>query len=648
MSALVLSQLWPQWLRPWWLLILPVLAWLLWQLWHRQQRAGRWQSLLPTAFHSVLLSASQRRNSRLPWLALGLAWLLAVLALLGPSWQRVEQVSQKRSDPLVIVLALTPAMLANDVPPSRLAQAKRRVQDLLQTRRDAQTAIVVYAGSAHTLVPLSDDLATSRNLLDSLSPSIMPVAGQRADLAVELASELLKQGAQGAGKILLITSELDQQEQTGIRDSLDNRNIQLLILGIGTRDGAPIALADGGFVKDAQGAILLPRLDSAGLKQLANQLDGRYANASLDDDDLRTLNLLGGVQSLRESAEPMQLNTWADQGHWLLLPLLLLAACAGRRGWLFCLPLVFMLLPRPSYAFEFNDLWLRPDQQGQRLLEAQQPAAAAKRFDNPQWQGQALYQAGDFGGAAQRFAEGYEASDHYNRGNALAKSGELEAAIDAYEQALERQPDLAVAKQNKALVEQALQQRQQQRQQQQKQDQKNNQQQDAQANKDPQQSQQQGQQGQQGQSSQQAQRGAQGQPSAEAEQEAKAQQQSAEQAGQPSSTEPSSASSANPSPDQQAAEPRDETKSPAESAANKPQTSASNSQQTQPAAATRKPDNPQQGNANDNAAATPLPALDAEQQQALEQWLRQIPDEPGELLRRKFWYQQQQRQEQSR
>ena len=99
-----MMTLWPHWLRPFWLLLVPLLAWLIWHLWHRQQRAGRWQSLLPPAFHQVLLGGVSRRNSRLPWLALGLAWLLALLALLGPSWQRVEQVNLKRADPLVVVL----------------------------------------------------------------------------------------------------------------------------------------------------------------------------------------------------------------------------------------------------------------------------------------------------------------------------------------------------------------------------------------------------------------------------------------------------------------------------------------------------------------------------------------------------------------
>src|SRR5690606_11356950 len=103
----LMDMLWPHWLRPFWLLLLPLLGWLLWQLWHREKRSGRWQLLLPAAFQAVLLSGGRARSSKLPWIALGLAWLLALLALLGPSWQRVEQASQKRADPLVVLLELT-------------------------------------------------------------------------------------------------------------------------------------------------------------------------------------------------------------------------------------------------------------------------------------------------------------------------------------------------------------------------------------------------------------------------------------------------------------------------------------------------------------------------------------------------------------
>src|SRR5690349_3370046 len=450
-----MSVLWPYWFRPWWLLLLPVLGWLLWQLWHRKKRAGRWQMILPPAFHAALLSGGSGRDSKLPWIALGLAWLLTLLALLGPGWQRVEQTSQKPADPLVVVLELTPEMLATDVMPNRLEQARRKLFDLLQIRSDAQTAIVVYAGSAHTLVPLSDDLSTSRNLLDALKPSLMPEAGHRADLAVTKALALLEQAALGDGRILLIASSLTEQERLGIRHALNGKSTQFLMLGIGTAEGSPITQEDGSFLKDEQGAILVPRLDEPALKGFASDLDGRFRQARLDDSDLHALGLFDGPRNLRNDGQTLRLDTWADQGYWLLLPLLLLAACAGRRGWLLCLPLL-LALPQPGYAFDLADLWLRPDQQGVQLLKLKRPAEAARRFEDHQWQGVALYEAGDYAGAAERFAEGNDAHAHYNRGNALAKSGQLEAALDAYEQALERQPDLRPALTNKALVERLL------------------------------------------------------------------------------------------------------------------------------------------------------------------------------------------------
>ncbi|WP_445936904.1 VWA domain-containing protein [Pseudomonas sp.] len=581
-----LTSLWQHWQRPFWLLLIPLLGILLWQLWHREKRSGRWQALLPSAFQAALLTATGGRNSRLPWLALGLAWLLALLALLGPSWQRIEQQNPKPADPLVVLLELTPEMLASDASPNRLAQAKRKLLDLLEAHQDAQTAIVVYAGSAHTLVPLSDDLATSRNLFDALNPGIMPEPGKRADLAVAKALQLLEQGAQGNGRLLLLTSSLDEAQRQAISQALGRRGERLHILGIGSTQGAPIIQEDGSFLKDAQGTILLPRLDSNGLKRFANELEGQYQGVTLDERDLRNLGLLNAPQEVRRDGELTRLQAWADQSHWLLLPLLLLAACAARRGWLLCLPLLLLSLPQNSYAFSFDDLWLRADQQGQRLLEAQQPAAAAQRFNDPRWQGQALFQAGDYAAAAERFANGETASDHYNRGNALARSNELEAAVDAYTQALELQPDLAQAQTNKTLVEELLRQNQQQQQNQTDKPQESNEQQN--------------------------------QPSSQP------------QAGQ---FDPNAQQQAEQSPAEQS-EPEDEGEKPAQPGADED--------------ADTPPKQPEEDDSDsgEKQIASAEPTLDGERRQALEQWLRQIPDDPGELLRRKFRLEQQQRQEQ--
>jgi len=574
-----MSELLPHLLRPYWLLILPLLIWLLWRLWHRQLQVGRWQRLLPEAFHAALLTRGRLRHSRLPWLVLGLAWLLAVIALLGPSWQRFEQPSIKRSDPLVVLLELTPSMLASDAPPTRLEQAKRKLLDLLERRQDVQTAVVVFAGSAHTVVPLSDDLATTRNLLDALHPSLMPEPGQRADRAIAKGLALLEQAGLGRGRLLLIGSSLDEHERSAIVTLMEGRNEQLLILGVGTEQGAPIAGKDGSFVKDAQGAILIPRLDNARLQRLANELGGRYQRARLGDDDLTSLGLFDQAGTLRQNDEITRLEAWLDQGHWLLLPLLLLAALAGRRGWLFCLPLL-LLQPQPANAFELEDLWLRRDQQGQRLLGAERPAEAAERFTDRRWQATARYQAGDYAGAAELFAKGNTAADHYNRGNALARSEAFEAAIEAYDQALDLQPDLQAAQRNKALIEELL-------------------------------------------------RRQQEQPEAEQEQNQQEVQtgEPLPQPEQPQSQEAGSAHS--PSPEDAQGEPSSEA-----SGASQPSTTEAS---------------PETEEMDGSAAQAQHEALpEQERQQAMEQWLRQIPDDPGELLRRKFLYEQRKHQETNR
>ncbi|KTC61968.1 hypothetical protein AO262_26080, partial [Pseudomonas fluorescens ABAC62] len=520
-----------------------------------------------------------------------------------------EQTSQKPADPLVVLLELTPEMLATDSPPNRLEQARRKLYDLLQARSDAQTAIIVYAGSAHTLVPLSDDLVTSRNLLEALRPSLMPEPGHHADLAVQKALDLLAHSGLGQGRLLLIGSSLSKQERQGIRLLLQsNQSPPLSILGIGSREGTPVTQESGEFLKDEQGAILVPRLDSPTLKAFASEMGGRYRAARLDDKDLRQLGVLDPPQALRNDGQLLHLDTWADQGYWLLLPLLLLAACAGRRGWswadqgywlllpllllaacagrrgwLFCLPLLLMSVPQPSYAFEFQDLWLRPDQQGQYLLKKKRPAEAAEHFEDAQWQGVALYQAGNYAEAIKRFAQSNDAYAHYNRGNALAKSGELEAAIDAYEQALEAQPDLQPALKNKALVETLMQE----------------------------------------------------QAKPEPEQPAKNQDDETTQPGQ--TAQPGASG---------------------QTATGGEQSSQGQGQagtgDTQTSATPHPGGNEVPGSElGDEQTTTPplMPAdasLDGERRQALEQWLREIPDNPGELLRRKFWYEQQQHQDKTR
>lgn len=455
-----LLNIWPDWTHLYWLIGAPLAALLLWALHNTRLHSKDWRAILPAAFHAILLKQHTPRQRALSYLALALAWLCALLALLGPSWQttQAEPVQKNQQHALVIVIQLTPDVLAEDLAPSRLQRIREKIMTLLEKREDASTALVVYAGSVHTLVPLSNDLLTSANLLQAIHPDLMPSPGQRADLAIQRALELLQQGAQGQGQILLISNGVSVNEQIAIQQLLKNKPAQLLLLGVGTSAGAPMVIsAEGDLLTDASGAIVISRLNATSLQLLSKQTTSFYTALSNDLADLKQLGLLSQSNSTQNSSLGASIAAQQDQGYWFILPLLLLAASFARRGTVLIIFVGLLpMLPMPTYAFEFEDLWLRPDQQGQKLLDQEQPALAAQRFKDPAWRASALYLAEDYKRAAEAFALLDTAAAHYNRGNALALVGDAAEALQAYQHALQLEPDMLAAQYNYDVVAEYL------------------------------------------------------------------------------------------------------------------------------------------------------------------------------------------------
>lgn len=236
--------------------------------------------------------------------------------------------------------------MATDLPPDRLTHVREKVLHILEQRGEAVTALVVYAGSAHTLVPLSNDVLTSANLLQALHPKLMPKMGQRADLAVQQAIQLLQQGAQGAGHIVLISTGVSVTEQQGIIKHLAKQPIQLKVMGVGSTTGAPIVTSpQGHLLTDDSGAIVISRLDTVSLQVLAKQTASPYVQLAADHSDIGTLQLLTQTTGDLPSVRVLDTMQYQDLGYWFILPLLLLAAAFARRGGLLLLVLVCFAPP---------------------------------------------------------------------------------------------------------------------------------------------------------------------------------------------------------------------------------------------------------------------------------------------------------------
>ncbi len=604
-------------LRPWWLLSLLPALWLAWRSWHSQNRHSDWSNVVDAELLPHLLD-SQPSTSRRWWpLFLLIAWIITAIALSGPAWKKLPQPLYMQESALVILLDLSRSMDAEDITPSRLTHARLKVLDLLEQRQEGQTGLVVYTNEAFVVAPLTDDNRTIANLVPSLSSDVMPSQGSQLSVAIQRANKLLDDAGFQSAQLLVISDGVTDAQAFTLAQQLADKNRQLSTLAIGSDQGSPIALKSGGFLKNRNGAIVISKADHGSLQRLAAMGGGRYTPLRHDGSDLSTLfpNQQPTTEANVASERQQSQQQWRDEGIWLLLPILLIAAFAFRRGWLFSMFFcAFLINPQPSYALEWDTLWQSNDQQAAKAMQQQEYQQAAEQFEDPLWQASALYRAGEYQRAADLYAQYDSAEAHYNRANALVKAGNFPEASKAYESALKKQPDHQDSQFNLELLKSLMEQ--------QSQDQESN-------------SDQQGEDGEQ-QEGESQQSGEQGEESQSGEQSGESQQgQSGEQSGESSAksdeTDPSDGESA-----QQASESAEQSEEESD------QSAAQESEESTETADGSETE--QQSSEQDPAAEQDGEGL-TEQQQYMQQWLRRIPDDPGGLLRRKF---QQQHQPQSK
>jgi len=545
--------------RPFWLLALLPLTGLWWLLRKPASVDSPWRWICDETLLSQLMVFGERQRRSFWWL-LGVGWVIAVLALAGPTWQQRKLPVFQNLDARVIVLDLSRSMGSTDLRPSRISRARFKVADILEATDEGQVGLVVYAGDAFVVSPLTQDTNTVQAMVPVLGPDIMPTQGSRLDLGLRQAEDLMNQAGQERGEILVITDSVDQRGLDAAAD-LVARGYRISVLGVGTPGGAPVPVGDG-FLRNATGGMVVPTLQAESLQRLADIGGGRFITMSADNRDVVQLLTRPPVTDTATERVDRETDSWREEGPWLVLALLPLAALAFRRGWL--LGLLLLVQVPDSHALEWVDLWERADQQAARLLAEGEPMAAAEVTGDPLWRGTALYRAGEFEASLMDFSQVPGPVGHYNQGNALAQLGRIEEAIAAYDAALALEPQMEDARHNRDLLEQLLRQ-------------------------------QQSQSG-EGEGENQGEQNQQGRP---------------QSGGQPG--EPQGQSQMSQSGDQQGEQ--------GEELESEPQLEEG-----------------EQPGTPEGQTLTAEETLSQEEQQALEQWLRRIPDDPGGLLRRKFRY----------
>ena len=445
-------------IRPLWLLLcLP--AGLLAYAWrHQQQSLGRLAAVIAPHLLPHLVIHPQERAQWRPVYLLSALLVIGAIAAAGPTWELDRPPFLQNLAPLIVAVDLSPSMDANDVPPSRLEAVKHKLHSLIQRRAGARTGLLVYAGSAHLVLPPTEDPALLDSFVQALSTDLLDTPGKNALAVTTQALELLKVEA-APGTLVLFSDGADTRQLPALEQLLKQSpvDLQLLIVAVGNQNGGLLRNADGTPRLDRSGKPIRGDFDQKALQQLASAGQAPIASLTLNDDDLDWISLHAQQHFAAASADNAEQH-WKDAGYWLCWLLLPLAWLSIRRGWsVNWLPALLLALglglpSQPAQAGALADAFLTADQQGRWAFEHGQFAVAAERFADPYWKGRAAYQAAEFNAALDSFSQLDTAAAYFYLGNTQARLHHYPQALAAYAEALRRQNDFPQARFNQQLV----------------------------------------------------------------------------------------------------------------------------------------------------------------------------------------------------
>ena len=454
-------------LRPYWLLMLiPVLV-LVVLYKHRLQHMGRsaWHTMVDAHLLAHLtVKPSNDKGSKMRLAAVTAGLVASILALAGPTWEKNELPAFKAQDPTVVVLSLAQSMNATDVSPNRLARAGHKLRDILGRAKGGDIGLVIYSDRPFLAAPLTNDGRVITEMLPELSTTLMPVIGNRLDLAIDMARGLLDRVDARNGRIVVIADDAGSNPDASNTAAQAAREAghRVSVLGVGTVEGASMQTASGQPIKTRSGEQAITRLADPELGELADTGGGVFVTLTAGSEDVDAIlhNSSEAQAGIRDPKSDFRADAWHDMGYWLLIIPLLLAPMAFRKNVLMAIPigvLIAFSAPAPeAMAASTDDLWQTTDQQAANAYQQGDYATAAQKFENPDWKASALYRAGQYEPAAELFSGAGTSDGDYNLGNALARAGEFQKAIDAYDRALEQRPGDSDVQFNRDLVAKLL------------------------------------------------------------------------------------------------------------------------------------------------------------------------------------------------
>ena len=400
------------------------------------RESNKWKKYIANDLQEFVIQRGTEWKYRLMHLSVLIMFIFGFIAFLGPSWDEIELPSKKINSQFVIALDLSQSMLAEDISPNRLERAKFKIQDLLEANPRAETSLLVFAGSAHTVIPFTTDYKLIIDQVDGLKPSMMPVKGTGFD-ALFIKIDSLFNANKATARILLITDDFVDISIETVSEFLQENNVELYLYPFATQSGANIPGFNEHSALDLHKLSILQAMDKVKILEI-----------TLDNSDVKDLAKLISNELVFEDKGDEKEDNWQDNGFWFIIPLAFIFLFSFRKGW--ALNLVFIAFifgscspenQQKANDFTFNDLWFKKEYQAQKMYDAENYLEAAVAFEDPLRKGTAYYKAGDFMSAKTALEKDTSTVGLYNLGLTYAKLGMLDKSQEVFEKVLQREPN---------------------------------------------------------------------------------------------------------------------------------------------------------------------------------------------------------------
>lgn len=415
----------------------------------------KWKKIIAPHLRKYVISKGS--NTAKFWMHMLLLFTMAfgILALAGPTWKKVEVPGQKLETPMVVLLDLSQSMMAEDIQPNRLERAKFKIQDLIKYNPRARMALVGFAGTAHTIVPLTKDYEIVKSHVEGLKPSTMPFPGSDLNAALVL-GDSLTQVTKAPGTIVLFSDDFSEKERMILNNFVRESKNKVIILPMNTVGGSEIPSPNSRYnIKDSKGEPVRSFLD-ANIMASLQAIEGiDVQTLTLDDSDVELIaKKISKNLVFNEKPEEKE-DDWRDAGLLLVVPMAFCMLLWYRKGWVLY-GLVFVFLTSCNSETSFQDLWYTEDYQGQRLSDAGDYKAAAEAYKDPLRKGVAYFKDEDYESAITAFSKDTTAVGSYNLGLAYFKNGDYAAAQYAFGMAAEMDPTMDAAVANNNMLQKML------------------------------------------------------------------------------------------------------------------------------------------------------------------------------------------------